>query len=296
MDRSYRKLTISDSDGQKYFGGNQDWYSSNTRAMAGCGSVAGSNCLRSLCLTDKSCYEIIRHNKTIPYPVKKALISAKCTRDDFLMLMTGVYDVMRAFEIFPLNLIYDRRERGDKFFKVVKPNTGRSSIGFIRGVIRYARKYNMYLKYNALSTAFCTKEKAEEFIDEALAKSGSVVILTSFNKHRLSLFNPTMLPKLFADPTADAFPSCPCAPSSMKCHFATITHRQGNEVMISTWGKAATVTIDELVDSWKSIKAWESTLFYFVPTDKSGSRHSLLTSFVPFIKGIAQAAIRKFIE
>ena len=296
MNNTFRNYTISDNSGQKFFGGDQSWYSSNTRAMAGCGPVAGSNFLRSLCLTDRSCYEIIRLNKTVPYPIKKSLLSLKCTKEEFIMLMTGVYDVMRAFEIFPLNKIYDRKERNAKFFKIVKPNTGRSSIGFIRGVIRYARKYNLFLKHNALSTAFCSKEDAIKFIDEGLEKTGSVVILTSYNKHSLKLYHPTMLPKLFSDPEGNAYPSCPCADSSMKCHFATITHRQGEDVMISTWGRAATVSLDELTKSWHSIKAWESTLFYFTPTDKSGARHSLLTSWIPFVKGIAQALIRKTID
>lgn len=284
---------------EEHYGGNQDWYSSNTRAMAGCSSVAAANCLRSLCLTDKVCYTSVKNNKTIPLPIKKALISSKCIKNDFLMLMTGIYEVMRAMEIFPLNRIYDRKERDNKFFKIVKPNNGRSSIGFITGLLRYAKRIGLYLKSEVLPTAFVTKERAIEFIDKGLDLTGSVVILTSYNKHPLKLFHPTMMKSLFTNmPDTkvlenETFNDCPCAETSMKCHFATITGRCGNEVMISTWGKIATVSLDELVGSWHSLKAWESTLFYFTPSDKSTMYTCLFKSWIPFVKGIAQAICRR---
>jgi len=282
-----------ESNLEEHYGGNQDWYSSNTRAMAGCSSVAGANCLRALCMTDKECFNLVKDNKLIPPPIKKALISTKCLKDDFLMLMTGVYEVMRAMEIFPLNRIYDRKNRDNKFFKYVKPNNGRSSIGFISGLLRYAGKMGLYLKYHAMPTAFVSKEEAISFIDKGLKESGSIVILTSYNKHSLKLFHPTMMKHLFELPEKSEYNECPCADAFMKCHFATITGRRGNEVMISTWGKIATASLDDLVKSWHSLKAWESTLFYFTPTDKSETKKSLFKSWIPFVKGIAQAICRR---
>lgn len=295
MDKRAALLNLIDPKGNIYYGGDQSWYSSNTRAMAGCSSVAGANALRMLCKTDSSCKSAVRNSKTIPRPIKNALLSSKCSKDDYLMLMTGVYETMRAFEIFPLNIIYDKKDRNNKFFKYVKANTGRGSIGFIIGLLRFAKKLGLLLKCNALSTAFCSKEDALNYIDEGLKASGSVVLLTSYNKHALKTFSPVTVNKSSLKDELPLSSQCPCGDATMKCHFAIITGRTGDEVLISTWGKVATADIDELVKSWHSIKAWESTLFYFIPTDKAGMRRSLLTSFIPFFKGILQALIRKYI-
>ena len=268
------KLKITDSKGNSYYGGNQDWYSSNTRAMGGCGSVAGANSLRSLALTDKACHDAIKNSSALPREIKSSLILKNCSRDDFLMLMTGVYGTMRAFEIFPFNVIYNRSKRGLKVFKYLKPNNGRSSIGFIRGVVRYASKIGLNLEYRALPTAFCDKEKALLFIKEGLKASGSVTILTSYNKHTITALDSSQK-------------------MTMRCHFATITDCSEDTIIISTWGRAVSMDIDEWVKSLCSIRAWESTLFYFVPTTKQAMRKSLHTAWIPFVRGIFQALTRK---
>ena len=293
MNTNYLKLSIKDENGNCYYGGDQSWFSSNTRAMAGCSSVAGVNTLRLLCSTRQEAWDAIRESKTVPSPIKNALLHKNVLRDDYLMLMTGMYEVMKAFEIFPLNLIYDRHSRDNKFFKYVKPNTGRSSIGYIIGVLRYAQKSGLYLKYHALPTAFCSKEEASEFIRKGLEESGCVTLLTSYNKHDLKVFHPTMMDRLTTDSSDNAFNECPCGDTYMKCHFAIISDIKTNQVMISTWGKIATANFNDLVKSWHSIKAWESALFYFTPATKKEMRHSLLTAWIPFVKGIVQAIIRK---
>ena len=267
-------LKITDSKGNVYYGGNQDWYSSNTRAQGGCSSVAGANALRALARSDKLCHDTIRSSKKMPVEIRNALLKKECRRDDFLMLMTGIYNTMRSFEVFPLNIIYDRNKRSSKCFKYLKANNGRSSIGFISGVIRFAKKIGLNLACKALPTAFAGKKSVIDFIREGLTVSGSVAILTSYNKHAITTLNPTQC-------------------STMKCHFATITGMDDSKIFLSTWGKSGYAEIDEWVTSLNSIKAWESTLFYFVPTTKRLRNLSLLTSFFPFVKGILQALKRK---
>lgn len=287
----FELLKITDSNGQDYYGGDQDWYSSNSRAMAGCSSVAGANVLRSLIHTDRECFNTIK-SINLPQPIKHALLSSKCIKNDFLMLMTGVYETMRSFEIFPLNKIYDHKERNNKFFHIVKPNTGRGSIGFIQGVLRFSKKIGLYLTCNALPTAFVDKNTALDFIRNGLIESGAVVILTSYNKHSLKTYSPSMGGQI----ASGNLSKCPCGNASMKCHFATITGIVDNSLIITTWGRIATIDIDELVTSWHSIKAWESTLFYFEHVNnKSIMYRSLLLSPTPFIKGIVQAILRKSI-
>lgn len=275
-----------------YYGGDQDWYSSNSRAMAGCSSVAGANALRALCHTDKNSFNTILENKKMPAPVKRALLSSRCLKEDFLMLQTFVYEIMKAFEIFPLNIIYDHKDRNNKFFRYVKPNNGRSSIGFISGLLRCARKLNLFLKYHALPTAFCTKEEAVNFIKEGLKASGSIVLLTSYNKHHLKAFFPSVFHKQETDTIPFDLGHC-CYETYMKCHFATITGIQDDKLIISTWGKVAYVHVDEIVRSWQSIKAWESSLFYFTLADKAQTRKDIFTSWIPFVVGIKQALLRR---
>lgn len=210
----------------------------------------------------------------MPLEIKSALIRKECNKDDFLMLMTGMYDTMRAFELFPVNKIYDRQNRGGKIFKYIKPNSGRSSIGYIMGVLRFAKKLGLFLEFRALPTAFAGKDSAVSFIEDGLKASGSVTILTSYNKHAITTYNPTLI-------------------TTMKCHFATITGIDDEKITISTWGKKATVDIDEWIKSLHSIKAWESTLFYFLPTNKPSMIKSFLSCALPFFKGIFQAVTRK---
>ena len=295
MERSSLSLKMSDAAGHDYYGGDQGWYSSNTRAMAGCGSVAAANSLRALCRRDKKAYHAVRSNKRMPLEVRRALLSPKCDKEDFLMLMTGIYETMRSFEIFPLNMIYDRCHRNAKFFKYVKANTGRGSIGFISGVLRFAKKIGLILKCDSLSTAFCDKKTALDFIREGINKTGSVVILTSYNKHSLKTYPASAMTRMSPDMQAPFVPSSSYGTACMKCHFATITGINGDDLIISTWGRVATADVDELIASWHSIKAWESTLFYFSPCDRVTGRRSILTSWVPFVKGILQAIIRRFI-
>lgn len=290
MNDSIGLLKITDKNKITYYGGDQDWYSSNTRAMAGCSSVAAANALRMLTLTDPECRSRIRSSSKMPAPVRRSLLSVSCEKDDFLVLMTGVYETMRSFELFPLNLIYDRCGRKNKFFHILKPNNGRSSIGFIRGILIYASRLGLNLKYNALPTAFMDKETSADFIKTGLERSGSVVILTSYNSHPLKVFPTSATESVLSrsyDKTAGNN-------SVMKCHFATITGINDTDVYISTWGKIAVVSIDDLVESWHSIKAWESTLFYFTPADDTSEmRKNLFASPLPFIKGILHAIIRR---
>ena len=47
--QKFDPLKVTDRDtGKEYYGGDQNWYKSNTMAFAGCGSVAALNMLRTL--------------------------------------------------------------------------------------------------------------------------------------------------------------------------------------------------------------------------------------------------------
>ncbi|MFT3985443.1 MAG: hypothetical protein QM697_16185 [Lachnospiraceae bacterium] len=242
-------IIISDSkSGEFFYGGNQAWFESNTRAYAGCGPVAAANLL--LCLAGK-----------YPHFMKKKLISLPpYNKNKFIDLMNDIYTTMGTLEVPVLKTIYDRCRRDHPFFRKVAPNNGRSISGFTKGVLHYTENLGIFLHAHTLPTAFCSYETGLHFIEEGLAQSGAVVLLTSFNRHPLTLFGGD------CGEIKNPYES----KSGMKNHFATITgilNDGSNTLLLSTWGRIAAVHYADLYSAWQSRKAIDSALFYFTPAD-----------------------------
>jgi len=283
------ELKLSGPKGTQYYGGNQDWYSSNSWAMAGCGSVAGANALRCLARHNKEVRKSIISSKKLPSQIKSALCSPDISLENYSLLMTDVYCKMKAGEIFPINRIYDRSVRGKKLFNYIKPNLGLTNTGFIIGIIRYAFKFGLNIKVSFLPTAFCDLSSGRDFIEKGLKEAGSVVILTSYNRHNIRLFprNSSLEQPLEAGRNGyDA---------QMKCHFATITDidTDSNRILMTTWGKPAIGDLNEIASSWQSIKSFQSTLMYISPSTRRESLQSILDSWKPYVFGTIQAIIRR---
>jgi hypothetical protein len=251
-------IIIRDRDKDKsYYGGNQEWFESNTRAYAGCGSVACANMLRILA-------------QKYPDDFKKAGVSGSLNlltqkdfyKDDFLKLMSGIYGSMLVFETPLVRRLYDSCRRGGTVFKrLLIPSFGMSINGFIRGTLKYCRKNGLMLHAHSLPTAYCTYEKGLDFIKEGLKSSGSVVIMTSLNRHPLKLYSGA----------AGSLDGGYDSKNGVKSHFMTITgliyEKEGEIPLIrfSTWGRIATVPYDRLHASWQKIGAYTSCLYYFTP-------------------------------
>ena len=251
--QSHSAIIITDSKtGESFYGGNQAWFESNTRAYAGCGPVAAANLL--LCLAGKYPALIEKNPAAFPAHDKEA----------FIVLMNDIYETMGTLEVPVLNSIYDRCGRDNRFFKKVAPNNGRSIWGFMKGVLHYAKNLDIYLHAHTLPTAFCSYESGLHFIKSGLELSGAVVLLTSFNRHPLTHFG-----------GGCGEPAKPYElKSGMKNHFATITGflnsgMQNNSptLLLSTWGRIAAVNYEDLYSTWQSRKALDSALFYFTPAD-----------------------------
>lgn len=249
---SHTDFIIKDfKTGESFYGGNQAWFESNTRAYAGCGPVAAANLFLSLA----GKYPAHIDKNSSPFSIN--------SKDDFIDLMNDIYATMKTLEVPVLNAIYDRCSRDNSFFKKVPPNNGRSIAGFIKGVLRYAKKRNIFLHAYTLPTAFCSYESGLRFIEEGLALSGAVILLTSYNRHPLTLFGGS------CGELKNPYES----KSGMKNHFATITEitnlnnpkSNGNSptLLLSTWGRIAAVDYKDLYDAWQSRKAFDSALFYF---------------------------------
>ncbi|MBR6159629.1 MAG: hypothetical protein IKQ40_04945 [Lachnospiraceae bacterium] len=271
-------------DKKPCYGGNQLWFSSNTRAMGGCGSVAGANALRSLARINKEFREKINSSGKIPAQIKDALCSDKPGHESFPLLMTGVYETMGSFEVFPLNRIYDRTERSSKVFTRLKSTFGLTNVGFIIGIIRFARRFALDLSVRSTRTAFLSKEEARAFITEGLRESGAVVMLTCFNGHNARLFSGDAdLEKKLVDGND----------TKIRSHFTTITDIDNDRLLITTWGKPGVVDLNELAGSWRSIKAYEATLMYLIPSTRSEATSCILSSWKLFLSGIGHALIRR---
>lgn len=279
-----KQLKITAPDMKPAYGGDQGWFSSNTRAQGGCSSIAGANALRALCRTSLRFRREVSTNKKIPRELKDAIMSKEPSKDSFEMLMTGIYNTMGTMVLFPLNLIYDRLPRNTKFFKKVPSTFGQTNAGLIIGIIRFARQFGLNLSVKSLPAAFLTQEKAIDFIEEGLKVSGAVILLTSFNKHNARLYNAASNLESHLNNGWDA---------AIKCHFTTITDIDETRLLITTWGKPAVIDFDELAGSWQSIKAFQSTLMYLVPSTKAEATRCMLAAWKVFGACIIHSIIRR---
>lgn len=278
------QLKITGPDKKPSYGGDQRWFSSNTRAMGGCGSVAGANALRSLALTNGQFRNMVAASSKMPAQLKNALCSNHPGHEDFNLLMTGVYETMGSIEIFPLNRIYDRKERSSKTFTKLKSTFGLTNVGYIIGVIRFARRFSLDLSVRAIPAAFLSKDEARDFISEGLKASGAVVMLTCRNSHNARLFSHDAdLSKRLIDGDD----------TRIKGHFTTITDMDGDRLLITTWGRPGVVDFNELAGSWRSIRAYEACLMYILPSTRREATKCMLGAWKLFVSGIKHALVRR---
>ena len=279
-----KQLQIQGPDEKLCYGGNQLWFSSNTRALGGCGSVAGANVLRALARNDAGFGAQIKGSKIIPASVKDALCSDNPGHEAFSLLMTGVYETMGSFEIFPLNRIYDRVQRSSKVFTRLKSTLGLTNVGFIIGIIRFARKFGLDIRVNYIPAAFLDKEEARAFIKEGLKASGAVVMLTCFNRINARLFKED---SDLDNKLSDGWDS------PIKSHFVTITDMDLDRLLITTWGKPGVIDFNELAGSWQSVRAYEASLLYIMPCSHKEATSCMLGAWKLFMEGIGHSIIRR---
>ena len=276
-------LIIKDKgSGVSYYGGNQEWYKSNTRAYAGCGSVACANMLRILAHKYPDWFE----KKDVDRELS-GLTGDELYKDDFISFMGNIYKSMLVHELPLVRSIYDACGRSNKVFKYVnKPSFGMSINGFIRGSLKYARSRGVLLHVRALPTAFCPYEKGLDFIKEGIEKGGCVVMLTALNRHPL---------KLYSGKTGEIEGGYDLK-KGVRSHFMTITdlidtNDDGPLVKITTWGRVATVPYKKLNRSWQKIRAYTSCLYYFTPAQseavvRADIRNSTILCIQAVFKGL----------
>ncbi len=246
-------IIVDEDTGTRYYGGNQAWFPRNTQTYAGCGVVASANAMRALLCKYPKCYEEAES-------LLKLLGSVIITKAEYISVISDMYKRMFIAEVPLANFIYDKRELdyGKKLFKHIPPSLGMSASSVVRGLLRYAKNNGVLLHDVYLSALFVEYEKGLDFIKQGLERCGAVVLLTSFNRHPLTLYRGK------AGDIRDAV-----SMTDMRTHFATITdvfEKDGEPVIkLSTWGRVATIPYKKLHESWQKRRAYVSALFYFVP-------------------------------
>lgn len=268
-------LTVTDREtGKEYYGGDQNWYKSNTMAFAGCGSVAALNMLRSLAFKYPDDFK-----KDGVADELSILTGRVVYKDDYTFIMKDIYRSMFVFELPVLRRVCDILKRGSRLFKVIPPSLGLSLYGFITGTLKFCHDRGLNLHVKAMPTAFTSYDKGLAFIREGLKKSGSVVMLTSLNRHPLKLYTGSV----------GRLEGGYDQKKGVRSHFMTITDivddNGGNPLIkITTWGRVATVPYKELNRSWHRMRAYTSCLYYFTPTGSSGLvKKDMASSYLIFV-------------
>ncbi len=246
-------LIVDEDTGLRFYGGDQAWFKRNTMTFAGCGVVAAANTMRALLCKYPEAYNSARGNL-------KVLGNVIITKAEFISVINDMYKKMFVAELPLANLIYDNGDfpYGSRLLKYIPPSFGMSAASVVRGLLKYANTNGLLIHDVYLSASYIDFERGLSFIKEGLKKNGAVILLTSFNKHPLTLYSGK------AGDTSHSI-----SVSSMKTHFATITdilQEKGEPVIkLSTWGRVATIPYKTLHETWQKRSSYVSALIYFVP-------------------------------
>lgn len=224
---------IKDEDNEnEYYGGNQSWFMRNTQAHSGCGHIAALNSYLML---------------TKGFPISKS---------SYMNYMNEMYKTMGALEVPIFRRIYDMNKNA-KVFKVIPPSFGQSTIGYILGMLRFSKKHSLNLKCHLLPSFMHSYKGGLRFIKKGLKENGAVTLLTARNRHPLTVYS--ALRSISSKPED--------VKRGMRNHFVTITGIDTStgktRLVISTWGRIATIDYDALVRSWHRPGALLSSMVYF---------------------------------
>lgn len=246
-------LIMDEDNGAMYYGGDQAWFKRNTMTFAGCGVVAAANTMRALLCKYPDAYEKASGRL-------KTLGNVIITKSEYISVINDMYRKMFVAELPVANMIYDIKdvEYGSRLFNRIPPSFGMNASSVVRGLLRYADSHGVLIHDAYISASYIDYEKGLDFIKEGLDRNGAVILLTSFNRHPLTLYSGK------AGETGK-----PVSVSGMKTHFATITGITGDKedplIKLSTWGRVATISYRDLHKSWQKRRSFVSALIYFVP-------------------------------
>lgn len=167
-----------------------------------------------------------------------------------------MYRTMGAFEVPVFRRIYDMNKNA-RIFKLIPPSYGQSTLGYIIGMLRFSAHHALKLKFHLFPSFLHSYKSGLKFIKRGLKESGTVTLLTARNRHPLTVYS--SFRSIRSNPEE--------VPNGMRNHFVTITGIDEFEgttrLVISTWGRIATIDYDALVKSWHRPGAFQSSMVYF---------------------------------
>lgn len=249
-----------------FFGGNQAWFPRKAQQAAGCGPVAAANTVACLLACQHKTALAINFEHNIPYSAYTAW-------------MQHSYDVMGTLEIPLWHLVVENMQKKP----LLPPSLGRAAGGYERGLLRLALQNNLPLTTHRLPTPYAQRSQALAFIRTGLATGCPVTLLTTQNRHPLSVY--------WGAYTAAPKPQ----PKGMKAHFVTIVGiRPGNngpELLASSWGHICAINFNALHASWQSPLALGSEMLWFSPTvSQAQTRKDIAGSYLAAPKNAIQTS------
>lgn len=265
---------IMDDNGGLYYGGDQSWYAESAapprrsiESISGCGVVSAVDCLVTFAYGD----EALAARLGVHFHLDSSLSKA-----DFLELMKTAYREIGTAELPGYAPRYRKgryryeekcekaaaiRASGKKKRDPVPPSLGVLGGRYVRGTVRLAKKHGLKLVPHAMPALYTGYDEGLDFIKKGIAAGSPVDILTSFNTHEMTLFSKGYGIPAHARRRANAL------------HHVVVVAVYDDaatgdaELLVSTWGKLASISYRALHASWQTHRAVGAGIYYFTPTN-----------------------------
>lgn len=265
---------IMDKEGNLYYGGDQGWYAESVAAprrsiesFSGCGVVSATDVLATFAYGD----EALARRLEIKFYLDGSLAKA-----DFVRLMKSAYHDIGTLEL-PLyarryrggsykyeernKQAAERRKAGKKAPVPVPPSLGVWGRRYVKGTVTLAGKYGLQLAAHAIPTLYAGYDEGLRFIKAGIAAGSCVDIFTTFNAHPMTVYR-----KGYGI-VAQARTQQNDQHHVVAVAAHDLPDQDDCEIIVSTWGKLASISYRALHASWQSRKAAASGLYYFTATN-----------------------------
>lgn len=263
---------IMDENGNLYYGGDQAWFAESVasprrsiESFSGCGIVSAADMLASYAYTDEGLagrLELRFH------------LDGSISKESFVALMRAAYHDIGTMELPGYAKRYragryayeekakraaERRNTGKKKNDPVPPSLGVWGGRYLTGTVRLAKKYGLKLTPHALPTLYAGYDEGLDFITKGLAAGSPVDIFTTFNVHTMAVYD-------------KGYGIAAKKRQNRQHHVVAVAvyddaQTGDTEILVSTWGRLASISYRELHESWQTRKAVASGLYWFAPTN-----------------------------
>lgn len=269
---------IMDEDGNLYYGGDQGWYGESIakphrsiESFSGCGVVSAVDNLVTFAYSD----EALAARMDI-----KFYVDGSVSKTDFLKIMNLAYREMGTMELPGYAGRYQKgryryEEKAKKAAEKKKRGPVPPSLGiwggrYIKGTVGLARRYSIKLAPHAFSTLYADYDDGLKFIKSGIAAGSCVDIFTTFNAHEMTVWK-----------KGYGILSQSYITKNIQHHVVAVAAydmpgKDDCEIIVSSWGRLASISYRALHASWQSSKAVASGLYYFTETNSDEKARAAL--------------------